>query len=188
MPYLSPRRTERALQRLADLAQQAHLVLEVTLCYGKVILIAYANPTDRIVPSRIVEPTSRTGKLVRQVAAEQRLPIDWLREDVRYYLAVFVARRRHDFDVFGPNLTLSVAEPAHVLAMKLHACECIRPADPQDLADVEFLVQKLGLVTWAAVASVYERFLPGCALGSDVRARVVEMFLPATRRLPLRQK
>ena len=130
MPYLSPRRTERALQRLAVLAQQEHLMLEVALCHGKVILIAYANPTDRIVPSRIVEPTSRTSKLVRQVAAEQRLPIDWLREDVRYYLAVFAARRRHDFDVFGPNLTLSVAEPAHVLAMKLHACECIRPTDP----------------------------------------------------------
>lgn len=187
MPFLSPRRTERALQRLADLAQQEHLIVEVALCHGKVILIAYANPKDCIVPARIVEPTSRTGKLVRRVAAEQRLPSDWLREDVRYYLAVFAARRRRDFDVFGPSLTLSVAEPAHVLAMKLYVCECVQPADPQDLSDVEFLVQKLGLVSWASVASIYERFLPGCALGSDVRGRVAEMFLPATRNLPSRQ-
>jgi hypothetical protein len=125
MPFLSPRRIERALQRLAELAQQEHLMLELALCHGTVILLAYADPANRVVPARIIEATSRTNKLVRQVATEQKLPADWLREDVRYYLAVFAARRRTDFDVFGPHLTLSVAEPGYVLAMKLHACESI---------------------------------------------------------------
>lgn len=181
MPFLSPRRTERALQRLAELAQQELFMLEVALCHGTVILLAYADPANCVVPARIIEPTSRTNKLVRQVETEQRLPADWLREDVRYYLAVFAARRRADFDAFGPNLTLSVTESGHVLAMKLHACESIRPVDEQDLADVEFLVQKLHLGSWSAVAAIYERFLPGCTFGADTRARVAEMFLPADR-------
>jgi len=120
---------------------------------------------------------------MRRVASEQRLPADWLREDVRYYLAVFAARGRTDFDLFGPNLTLSVAESGHVLALKLHACECYWPPAEQDLAEVEFLVQKLGVDSWADVASLYERFLPGCSLGGDVRTRVLEMFVPARKQL-----
>jgi hypothetical protein len=183
MPFLSPRRIERALARLAELAADEQLALELALCHGAVMVLAYADSQSRVVPARVVEPASRWESLVRIVALEKRLPGDWLREDVRYYLATFAARHRVDFDRFGPSLTLSVGEPGHVLAMKLHACEYVCPPEGKDLADVEFLIHKLDLNSWAAVSATYERFLPGCTPSSDVRARVLEMFLPPGRRL-----
>jgi hypothetical protein len=176
MPYLSTLTVEHALRRLAELAAAEHLVLEIALCHGAVITVAYARPEQPIARGRIVEPSSRSDALVAEVAAEHRLPADWLKEDVKFYLALFAARRRSDVDLFGPNLLLCVSDSAHVLAMKLYACAASRPPAPADLADVEFLVQKLNLVSWAAVTGVYERFFPGSALNGDVRCLVVEMF------------
>jgi hypothetical protein len=185
MPCLSPGRTESALRRLAEMAQREHLVLEIALCHGQILTLAYSDPNARIVPARIVESACRAEALISEVASECRLPRDWLREDVRYYLALFDARRCADFDRFGRSLILSTAESGHVLAMKLHACECACPPEPKDLADVEFLVQKIGLTTWAEVAFLYDRFLPGCVLGGNVRARVTEMFMPSSRFRPI---
>lgn len=180
MPYLSTLSVEHALRRLAELAAAEHLVLELALCHGAVITVAYGQSESASARAKIVEPGSRSDALVAKVAAEHRLPADWLKEDVKFYLATFAAHRRSDIDHFGPNLILCVSDSAHVLAMKLHACDVSRPPAATDLADVEFLVQKLHLVSWAAVMEVYERFFPGCSLNGDLRCLVLEMFVVPT--------
>mgnify|MGYP001547927807 CR=1 FL=1 len=180
MPYLSTLAVEHALRRLAELAAAEHLVLELALCHGAVITVTYGQSESPTARSQLVEPSSRADPLVAKVAAEHRLPADWLKEDVKFYLATFAAHRRSDIDHFGPNLLLCVSDSAHVLAMKLHACDESRPPATIDLADVEFLVQKLHLVSWTAVMEVYERFFPGGSLNADLRCLVLEMFAVPT--------
>jgi hypothetical protein len=180
-PYLSTFRVQRALRRLAALAAGEQLVLEVALCHGAVVTVAYSYTDSKITPARLVEPAGRSDPIFARVTAEQRLPQDWLQEDVKYYLALFAAQRRTDYDRFGPNLILSVSEPAHMLAMKLHACDCSRPPAAKDISDVEFLLQKMGVDSWSVVTALYERFLPGCSLSEDVRSLVIAMFVPSDR-------
>jgi hypothetical protein len=160
--FASLLRTKRALRRSAELARDEHLVWEIALCHGAIMTVAYPNPNARIVPARLVASAGRIDALAKQVASEQRLLKDWLQEDA----------------VFGPHSVLSTADSGHGLVMKLHACERTHRPDAKDSADVEFLMQKIGLTSWAAVTSLYERFLAGCSLGGDVCARVAEMFLP----------
>jgi hypothetical protein len=66
--------------------------------------------------------------------------------------------------------------------MKLHVCEHVQASEPAELAEVKFLVEKLGLNSWAAVTSVYARFFPACALGPDLRDKVESFFMPMSRR------
>jgi hypothetical protein len=175
MPYLSTHAVERALRCLDRLAASEHVVVEVAFCRGAVITVPYTQRGPGPLSDGAVQAGGVADALIEQVGKERRLPRDWMKEDVKYYLAFFAARGRTDYDVIGPNVLLSVAKPGHVLAMKLQACETTRPPHATDLADVAFLIEKMELNSWDAVASVHARFAPGCVLGDDVRMRVVEM-------------
>jgi hypothetical protein len=176
MEFLSSIRVERALRRLAVLASAEHLALEFALCYGKVIVVVFGAVDVRSEYTTVVEPTSRSDALVQKVTLEMRLPDDWWKEDLKYYLAMFKARRRQDFGLFAPSLILSVSETTHVLAMRLHACAALPVPATSDIADVEHLIQNLELTSWADVAAIYERHFPGHPLNGDMRCLVLEMF------------
>lgn len=178
MPYsiLSPRRLTRALRRLSELAAADHVTIEVALCHGAVITVVYAaaanaTPTAR----RVVESSARAAALVRQVSLEQRLPADWLEEDVKFYLALSAARSQPHLHDLGPNLILSVSEPAHLLAMKLYACHASVPPAAADHGDLAFLIERMGLASVEAVEHAYARFFPEHSLAEDVRSLVTRL-------------
>lgn len=161
MPYLSSRAVERALGCLERLAASEHVVVEIALCGGAVITAPYTPYGPGPLSEGAVQAGGVADALVEQVEKERRLPRDWMKEDVRYYLAHFAARGRSDYEVIGPNVLLSVAKPAQVLAMKLQACETTHPPHETDLAEVAFLIEKMGLHSWDAVASIHARFVLG---------------------------
>ena len=171
MPYssLSNLNLDRALGRLAELAAAAHLTIELVLCHGVVIMAVYgvdASPSD---PAKIVASRGRGDALVRQVTAEQGLPADWLEDDVKFHLALSNTRRGRDLDTFGPGLILSVCAPDRLLATKLHACQVMTPPSATDMADLGFLIDKMGLVSSETVEHLYARFFPGCSLHEGVQ-------------------
>lgn len=176
--YLSSSSLNRALVRLAAVAAIERLVLELALCYGRIFAVAYDSTESKVGHDRMVEPSARVTALVKLVAAEQRLPSDWIEEDVKYFIAFFASRNRTDFDVFGPNLIISIAEPEHILAMKLHACQESAPP-PADLHQMGFLVEKMNLGSLKAVEHLYQLFFPGKELGLNLRPIIARLLAPA---------
>ena len=179
MPYsnLSPRQINKALARLAELAAADGLAVEIALCHGRVIVVSYRLERDPLHQAKIVEPPGRAEALLLQVTKEQRLPGDWIEEDVRFYLALMAARHQPHLHQHGPHVVLSVSEPAHLLAMKLHAFH-LAPASA-DQHDLAFLIEKMGLASIEAVERAYARFFPEHALGAEVRARLSRLLTPA---------
>lgn len=175
---LSPRRVNRALRRLAELAAQERLALEVALCHGQIVTVVYTLVEDAQRHGKVVVSSSRAAALVRQVAAEQRLPSTWLEEDVKFFLALNAARNVSPLREYGPNLLLSVSEPPHLFAMKLHAFHVEPSPAPSDRHDLAFLMQKMGLASLEAVEHAYARFFPDHSLAEDVR-NLVSRLLPA---------
>lgn len=180
MPYsiMSPRRINRALHRLAELADAEKLVLEVALCHGQIITVVYSLAREQQAAGKSVESSARAAALVRQVAKEQRLPADWLDEDVKFHLALAAARGQANLQEFGPSMVLSLAEPAHLLAMKLHLCQGDDQPAIADCHDLAFLIEKAGLDTLESVQHAYARFFPGHELIDDARV-LVRRLLPA---------
>lgn len=182
MPYsiMSPRRINRALSRLAELADAEKIALEVALCHGQIITVVYGSARDQQQSAaKAVESSSRAAALVRQVASEQRLPADWLEEDVKFYLALTAARGQPHLQEFGPNLVLSMAEPEHLLAMKLHLCQGQVVPATADRHDLAFLIEKAGLSSIDSVEQTYAQFFPEHKLADDARA-MISRLLPAT--------
>lgn len=180
MPYsiMSPRRINRALSRLAELADAEKVALEVALCHGQIITVVYAVSGEQQSGGKTIESSARAAALVRQVASEQRLPADWLEEDVKFYLALTAARGQPHLQDFGSSLVLSMAEPEHLLAMKLHICQGqVLPATA-DHHDLAFLLEKAGLASLDSVESTYVRFFPEHKLAGEARA-LVSRLLPA---------
>lgn len=174
MPYsiMSPRRINRALRRLAELVAAEKVALEVALCHGQIITVVYAVNRDAQTSGTAVESSTRAAALVRQVAAEQGLPADWLEEDVKFYLALTAARGQPHLQDFGSSLVLSLAEPEHLLAMKLNVCQGqVLPATA-DRHDLAFLLDKAGLDSVDAVEHTYARFFPEQKLAPDARTLV----------------
>ena len=172
--YLSSSSLNRALKRLAALAATEHLVLELALCHGRVFSVVYNSTDSKVAEGRMVESSTRAATLVRMVATEQRLPAHWLENDVKYFLAFFAARNRTDFDLYGPSLLISLFEPRHILAMKLHVCQ-VSPPPTTDFGDVDFLIGKMGLVSLDAVEHVYKQFFIGGKLEPTLRLNVGDL-------------
>jgi hypothetical protein len=170
MPYsvMSPRRINRALSRLAELAGAEKIALEVALCHGQIITVVYAVGQT----GKAVESSSRAAALVRQVASEQRLPADWLEEDVKFYLALTAARGQPHLQEFGPSVVLSLAEPEHLLAMKLHLCQGQLVPATADRHDLAFLIEKAGLASVDSVEQTYAQYFPEHKLAEDARAMI----------------
>lgn len=176
---LSHRRIQKALQRLAELAASEQLALEIALCHGHIITVVYALAQDPNSHGKTVVSSSRAAALVRQVAVEQRLPASWLEEDVKFFLALTAARNQSHLHRYGPSLILSLSEPAHLFAMKLHAFHAEPSPALADRHDLAFLMQKMGLMSIEAVEHAYTRFFPDHSLADDVR-HVVARLLPAS--------
>ena len=175
---MSPNRINRALRRLAELADTEKIAIEVALCHGQIITVvcgAGDDPQD----GKAVESSSRAAALVRQVASEQRLPADWLEEDVKFHLALNAARGQPHLQEFGPSLVLSLAEPKHLLAMKLHICQGRVVPAPADKHDVAFLIEKAGLSSLDGVEQTYAQFFPEHKLADDARVMVSRLLTAA---------
>jgi hypothetical protein len=165
------RRRHRALRRLAELAAAQGIGLELAWCHGAVITLVHGTVAPAPRRTRVVEASSRAMALVDQVTAEQRLPADWLKEDVKFYVTHSGLGGRGGSDVFGPHVILSVADPEPLLAMKLHACQTASPA-AADLSDLRFLLGKMGVASLDEVERVYRRFFPRQTMNGEVRRLV----------------
>jgi len=170
--FLSSRVINKALDRLGSLAEEAGLIVEVALCHGRVFVVAYRHDEDLSRARRQVLPSQRTLDLLREVSREMRLPSDWIQEDLRYHLALQAARGSALREQKRSHLILSVAAPALILAVKLHAHNASPGSVSADAHELAFLLEKTGLDSVDAVEQAYATFYPAGRLETALRGAV----------------
>ena len=170
----STRLTRADIRRLLE-RLDAELALddargEVYMVGGAVMcLVLNARPA-----TRDVDAFFRPAKLVRQaaarVAAKEGVPESWLNDAVKGFLS-----SRGDFDPYLelPHLSVFVARPAYLLAMK---CAAMRLGEEfHDLDDVRYLLRYLNVSTVEAALEIVTRYFDEGTLAPKTRLALEEI-------------
>ncbi|ACU53028.1 conserved hypothetical protein [Acidimicrobium ferrooxidans DSM 10331] len=158
-----------AFNRLADELERRGVVAEIYVVGGNALALAYeARRITRDVDA-VFEPKATVREAASTVAIEMGLPEDWLNDGARAFFpgpdpASTVVIRR-------PGLTVSVASPRQLLAMKLLASR----AD-QDVDDIKLLYGLCGMRTAADGLALLEAVYPNRPVPARTRFLLEELF------------
>ncbi len=182
MPYesLSRNRITQALRRLGELAHGQNVTLEISLYGGAVFTLVYGSRDATKDIDAVVHPSETGSTLAAKVAAELGLPVDWLNDDVKQFLAEKEAKRSLPEDVFGQGIRIVVPTSAYLLAMKLRACRPPLPGYAGDYGDIRFLVQKMEIRSVAEAEAIHDKFFPHDVLTTQAREVVKSAIEPHT--------
>lgn len=144
----------KALRRLSALAAQTKTVIELALCHGAVVIVAYrASDGGR----GAVQPNDIAIRFADTVSEEMRLRSDWLETDIAIYMTEAVAAHELRENEFAPGVILSVNGGARVLAYKLHLLGESLPQGATDARDAEFLLAKISVSSPGQIKYIYAR-------------------------------
>jgi hypothetical protein len=144
----------RLLELLDDELAAGDVRGEIYLVGGAVMcLVFHARDATRDVEA-LFRPTKLMRAAAVRVAARAGVPDGWLNDAVKGYLS---PRGRYDTYLELANLSVFVADPRYLLAMK---CVAMRLGEEfHDLEDVRYLLRHLNVVAAAeALAIVHQYF------------------------------
>lgn len=149
-----------ALRRLAELLRERGTQGELCLLGGTVMVLAFsARPSTKDVDA-IFEPASLVRELARRVAAEQHLPEDWLNDGAKGFLSAHHETTAADLPQFD-GLRVTAPTTEYLLAMKCMASRIAAGAeDAGDVADISFLIDRLGLSSPGDAFALVARYYP----------------------------
>lgn len=143
---------------------------ELYVVGGAVMCLALAaRPATRDVDA-LFTPTAVVRRAAARVAAKAGVPDSWLNDAVKGWLSP-----RGDFDSFieKPNLSVFVARPEYLLAMK---CVAMRLGEEfHDLDDVRYLLRYLNVATPAAALAIVEQYFDPSAIPLKTRLALQEL-------------
>ena len=173
---LTRARIVAALNLLGQLAEEEEVTLELCLYGGTAMMLAYgARETTKDVDV-IARPSEVTIRLARRVAEKLGLDETWLNEEVRLFVSpdgTFAPLMVQELET-AAHQRLKITRPSagYLLAMKCLAGRSALPGYPGDLADIRFLIRKMGLGSVAQVEEHLNRFYPYEALSPRVRESI----------------
>ena len=160
----------KALRRLSALATASGTVIELALCHGAVVVVAYR--ADRG-PRGEVQPNDIAIHLANAVSEEMRLRTDWLETDMAIFMTEASADHTLREDEFAPGVVVSVNGAARVLAQKLYLLREALPPNATDARDTEFLLTKISVSTPGQIKYIYARAFPDVPM-NDHAAELIQ--------------
>lgn len=125
---------------------------EICLYGGAVMCLVYdARPSTKDVDA-VFKPAKIIREAAKRIAERHHLDDDWLNDGVKGFVV------RHPRQVFlnWSHLTVYVADPAYLLAMKSLASR----VDGMDREDIRFLIKELGMTSPENVFTLIEKYYP----------------------------
>jgi len=164
---------DKALRKLSALAGEAKTVIELALCHGTVVVVAYRAERN----SRgDVEPNAIALHLAAAVREAMRLRCDWLEVDMASFLGEASADHTLQEHAYAPGVVLSVNSTARVLAQKLHLLRNALPPDATDERDAEFLLTRISVSAPGQIKHIYARVFPGIPLSEHAHQLIERAF------------
>jgi len=153
--------TFRALQRLAELARENQIHLNLTIYGGTVMMVAYdARPGTKDIDA-IFRPRDEVKPLLAQVAQEMNLDADWLNDDVKVWVAENEQGALIPFAKMSeavPGLAVKRPSAKYLLAMKARAARLPLPGQRGDYDDLVYLLRHTKITTLAEVDKLVEKY------------------------------
>lgn len=141
------------LTKLGEELERQGLEGEVILTGGaSMCLIHSARDMTKDIDA-LYEPKSDINMLVKKIAAENGLPMDWLNDSVKGFVNENLETVM--FLRLGA-LNVSTVTPEYLLAMKLMSAR----ATGQDYNDIKYLFQKLNITSFKQAEEIVDRFYP----------------------------
>jgi len=173
---LTRARIVEALNLLGQLAEAEEVTLELCLYGGTAMMLAYGARASTKDVDVIARPSAVTVALARQVAERLGLDESWLNDEVRRFVShegTFAPLEIQELeDAARSRLKITRPSASYLLAMKCLAGRSALPGFPGDLADIRFLIRKMGLSSVAQVEEHLERFYPHETLSPKVRESI----------------
>lgn len=159
-----------ALGEVASQLRSQGATARVYIVGGAAIALAYdGDRVTRDIDALILEGHGPLTEAVRAVGRRRGLPDSWLNEQASSFLPADVDRR--SMVVFDdPALRVVAAAPERVLAMK------VRAARRTDLADIELLIDLIGLASPNQVFNIVEAVYPDEVVPERGRIAVEALF------------
>jgi hypothetical protein len=159
-----------ALRSLGEKVDRRGIVADVYIFEGAAMVIAFkARPATRDVDA-VFAPDTPVLEAAREVARERGWPASWLNNEASAYVS-----RRPDH---GQRLVLEArgircmaASPEHLLAMRVMAAR-----RAQDVGDIRFLIEKMGLRSVQDVTAVVSEVFPDQPVGERALLLLGDIF------------
>jgi hypothetical protein len=149
-----------ALEALSHELGKQGVTGEICLFGGTVMVLAFtARLTTKDVDA-LFQPTQTIRQLASRIAAEQRLPADWLNDGVKGFVSARHETTAGNLPQF-PHLRVTMPVPEYLLAMKCMAARIGGTTDePSDVADIIFLIRHLKLKKAREVLDLVGQYYP----------------------------
>ena len=133
---------------------------EICIFGGTAMILAYSARVSTKDVDALFQPTLEVRNAAERVAESLRLPDSWLNDGVKGFVSA-----RHEVTAGNlpqySNLHLTMPVPEYLLAMKALSGRIAHgPNEPDDIRDIKFLVQHLGLTSPEAVLAIVQRYYP----------------------------
>jgi hypothetical protein len=161
---LTRARVVEALNLLGKLAEQEQVTLELCIYGGGAMMLAYNSRETTKDIDVTARPAEAALKLARVVAQQLSLDESWLNDDVRRFVSnegTFAPLEIQEMEA-AAKLRLKITRPSagYLLAMKCLAGRSALPGYAGDIADIQFLIRKMGIRTLQQVEEQVDRFYP----------------------------
>ncbi len=160
----------RRLDLLSEELGAVQVEGELYLVGGAVMCLAFdARPATRSIDA-LFRPTREVREAAARVADRAGVPRGWLNDAVKGFLD-----ERGDFDPFLalPNLSVFIARPEYLLAMK---CASMRLAEEfRDLDDVRYLLRYLNVTSVDQALEIVTRYVDEDRLMPKTRLALEEL-------------
>ncbi|WP_348531829.1 nucleotidyl transferase AbiEii/AbiGii toxin family protein [Microcella indica] len=158
--------------------------MTIEIIGGAALRLAYIERATTVDIDARLSPEQQLAPIIRDIAAERAWPDNWLNSDAEQFIP------RWGRDVHWRTLwtldgvTISVASPEALLAMKLHA---VQHRGNRDIGDVAKLLTIVGVDSVDEAEELYGEFYPGDEFTPRTYERVERVFmvgLPAAESPP----
>lgn len=158
-----------AFTALAAKLQRRQVIGHVHVYGGAAMILAYDphRSATRDIDAQF-SPDGPMIAAIREIASEKGWPTTWLNNQAASYVARAPGEGQRVFD--HPHLQVAVTPPDHLLAMKVLAGRATR-----DAADLQALLNHLGITTEQEVWTVVERFFPGTEIPARSRGLIEDL-------------
>lgn len=151
---------------------------------GAALRLAYFDRATTVDIDARLEPQHKLEPIIHEIADDRGWPTNWINSDAVQFIPRWGREVHWRPLLVEPGLSIVVASPEALLAMKLHATQ---HRGNRDIGDVAKLLAIVGISSVADAERLYGEFYPGDEFTSRTHERIARVFavgLPAVEPPP----
>ncbi len=162
------------LRELAARARKAGLApITIELIGGAALRLAYFDRATTVDIDARLSPQHELAPIIHEIANDRGWPANWINSDAVQFIPRWGREVHWRPLLVEPGISIVVASPEALLAMKLHAAQ---HRGNRDIGDVARLLAIVGIASVAEAEQLYSEFYPGDEFTARTHERIERVF------------